>query len=91
VEVSMVLGFDVLKQRKWRKGREQYGETFVGNPITELLDELADGTNYCEEIARQELLLAEDCNEIDNMLRAVVLRLAEAVARKREFDAGAPA
>lgn len=88
MEVSFVLSYDVQRLRKWREGREKYGPDFVGDPIQEFYAEQVDSGNYLEEMARQGSLLPDDINALDDMVRAIVLRLAEAVARKREFDAG---
>lgn len=91
MEVSLVLGYDLQRLRKWREGREKYGPVFIGHPVKEAYEELLDLGNYFEQCARDNCLLPDDINALDDMVRAIVLRLAEAVARKREFDAGTSA
>ena len=40
--VTLVAGYDIARIRKWKKGREQYGPTFVGDPVLEFYDEMVD-------------------------------------------------
>lgn len=87
MQVAMTLGFDIQRLQKWKQGRAKYGPEFVGDPRNEFYQEMLDASNYLEEMARQGLLLAEDINVLDDMVRATVLRLAEAIHRKGESDA----
>lgn len=88
MQVNMLLGFDIHRHQKWKKGRAKYGPDFVGDPIQELFEECLDASNYAEEIARQGLLLHEDVLKIDDLIREIVLVLAGGIERKRDFDAG---
>jgi hypothetical protein len=87
VTVTLVAGYDIARMRKWKQGREQYGPTFVGNPVVEFYDEMVDSGNYLEEMARQGSLLPEDLTVLDDMVRAIVMRLGEALENKRLYDA----
>jgi len=93
MEVSMVVGFDIYRQRKFMRGVNEHrngdaSAPFNGDPIADFYDECADQCCYLEQMARDGCLLSEDILVLDDMVRAIVLRLAEAVARKRDYDAG---
>ena len=45
------LPIEEARKAKWRRGREQYGPVFIGQPLEELDEELLDAMNYAEEAA----------------------------------------
>jgi hypothetical protein len=47
------LDTDAAARLKWSRGREKYGDAFVGHPLLELDEELLDALNYVTEAERQ--------------------------------------
>jgi hypothetical protein len=77
--------FDELKRARWARGVSRYRQPdapFIGDPKHELLEELADGSNYTDECARQDALTAWAASEIDIRLRECAAILEADAERK---------
>jgi hypothetical protein len=73
-EKLMHIPIEAARAAKWRRGREQYGPVFIGDPLEELDEELLDAMNYAEEAARRGFPMAgigEDLRRLCERIRAI--------------------
>lgn len=72
VESIYRLSVDEARRRRWDEGRRHYGgDSFVGDPMAELYEELLDSLNYIDAYRQQGLIrgCAESIDSIEKSLR----------------------
>jgi hypothetical protein len=78
------LDTDAAARLKWSRGREKYGDAFVGHPLLELDEELLDALNYVTEAERQ----GWDLGSMGTFLRLFRQRVRGAYLAKQRGGAG---